>query len=524
MNTEARLGLFPFLRRYGWRLLLLVLLGLINGAGILVLGELRYNPVQDTTITLTAQGFSPKAVTIIPGSTITFRTERGLPFWPASDLHPSHGIYPAFDPKVPVTPTESWSFRFDTEGVWGFHDHLAPEYRGVIRVGKRTTLSSNSLAGKLLTLKHVLVPAERDPDALLAACNEQINSRGAYQECWKETFQSLLAGGTIDEALEVLGTLKNRSIEFASDCHVYAHIIGEEAYWRFRGQPKFAITQDTGNCSFGFYHGFMQEFASHEQTFDRAVAFCKIVKEELHGAADVNVSVFGSNCEHGIGHGLTYKYIIPNWGNEEKVVSLGIADCRSITGIHTMECINGVFGGIAAMYFGLHGYNLSMNMDDPFWLCHKRTPEEQPYCYDSMIPPLYQMADGDFGRVVRYIEAIPVAAGREVAMRHLGAMRGHLALQPDQYDAVLADCRELNDELHPACITGFSSQILHIGTLPDGFDRSMAFCAKMRTDAERLACYDGMGDTIDYLFSEAEKLEYCGKLTEPYAARCAKKR
>lgn len=503
------------------------ILCLMNYVLVQVYTEVSVRPSQTPlTVTLTQEGFSPKIVTLAPGGTITFVTTRPVPFWPASDLHPSHGIYAAFDPKEPLAPNNSWSFTFDTEGVWGFHDHLSPEYKGVIRVARQTRLSSTTWGGKMLMLVRKIFPAERNPDALLAACDAYKSARGAYQECWKKTFETLLASGTIDEALDILGQLKAKNIDFSSDCHVYAHIIGEEAYWRFRGQPKFAINSDTGNCSFGFYHGFMQEFASHEQTFERAVAFCRVVRESLTktSADQINVNVYGSNCEHGIGHGLAYKYIIPNWGDELKVVSLSVADCRSISGINTMECINGVFGGIAAMYFGLHGYNVAMNMEDPFWLCHDRPVEEQSYCYDSMIPPLYQVTGSDFTRTVQYITKIPTTAGREVAMRHLGAMKAHEALRTNEFTEVITACRALNTELHLGCIAGFSSQILHIGIASDAFVRAQAFCTALRPGAERVACYVGLSDTLDYLLSPEEKLKYCDKMEPIYAESCRKPR
>ncbi len=86
------------------------------------------------TITLTKDGFVPDTVTIKKGDTITFKTTTGNMFWPASNLHPSHLLYPEFDPKEPVQPDASWSFTFDKVGKWQFHDHLAPYFTGTITV------------------------------------------------------------------------------------------------------------------------------------------------------------------------------------------------------------------------------------------------------------------------------------------------------------------------------------------------------------------------------------------------------
>lgn len=86
------------------------------------------------TIILTENGFSPDKIKINNGDAIIFKTETGKPFWPASDLHPTHGIYPEFDPLEPVPSEKSYEFVFTKKGTWRFHDHLEPYFRGVIEV------------------------------------------------------------------------------------------------------------------------------------------------------------------------------------------------------------------------------------------------------------------------------------------------------------------------------------------------------------------------------------------------------
>jgi plastocyanin len=53
-------------------------------------------------ITLTELGFVPAEITINKGDTVLFKTTQTADFWPASDLHPTHGIYSEFDPQNPV--------------------------------------------------------------------------------------------------------------------------------------------------------------------------------------------------------------------------------------------------------------------------------------------------------------------------------------------------------------------------------------------------------------------------------------
>lgn len=85
-------------------------------------------------IALTPEGFSSGEVTLKHGDAVKFTAATGNPFWPASDLHPTHGIYPEFDAQEPIEPDKSWTFQFLKTGRWKFHDHLQPISRGVVIV------------------------------------------------------------------------------------------------------------------------------------------------------------------------------------------------------------------------------------------------------------------------------------------------------------------------------------------------------------------------------------------------------
>lgn len=87
-------------------------------------------------ITLKETGFEPREVTILEGSTITFVNETTNPFWPASNLHPTHELYSEFDPLHPLDPGENWSFTFNEAGVYNFHDHIRAYFVGTIHVVK----------------------------------------------------------------------------------------------------------------------------------------------------------------------------------------------------------------------------------------------------------------------------------------------------------------------------------------------------------------------------------------------------
>ena len=91
-------------------------------------------PKDAVIISMRQDEYVPSEITIKKGQTIVFKNESNEWRWPASNLHPTHDIYPEFDPKEPVGTGKSWAFRFDKSGSWSMHDHLAPYITGTITV------------------------------------------------------------------------------------------------------------------------------------------------------------------------------------------------------------------------------------------------------------------------------------------------------------------------------------------------------------------------------------------------------
>ncbi|MBY0539743.1 cupredoxin domain-containing protein [Patescibacteria group bacterium] len=126
------------------------LLALLAGVGLIFFGYQYFSPAPAApraemqssaeipagaiVVTLSKDGYSPDTLSVKVGDTVAFRSVAGELFWPASNLHPSHLVYPEFDPQEPVQSNDVWSFTFTKPGEWKYHDHLAPYYTGVITV------------------------------------------------------------------------------------------------------------------------------------------------------------------------------------------------------------------------------------------------------------------------------------------------------------------------------------------------------------------------------------------------------
>jgi plastocyanin len=88
----------------------------------------------ENVVKITDEGFDPATLTVASGDTVTFENESSDDSWPASDVHPTHQLYPGFDAKKPLLPGDSYSFTFTKAGSWGYHNHLEPDVKGTIVV------------------------------------------------------------------------------------------------------------------------------------------------------------------------------------------------------------------------------------------------------------------------------------------------------------------------------------------------------------------------------------------------------
>jgi len=109
--------------------------------------ESQENQLQ-ATITYTDSGFSPNALTVKMGTVVTFVNNSSEGMWIASANHPIHALYPGssiskcgtvergiiFDACAVVTLGETFQFRFDNIGAWGYHNHGDPRQTGTIIV------------------------------------------------------------------------------------------------------------------------------------------------------------------------------------------------------------------------------------------------------------------------------------------------------------------------------------------------------------------------------------------------------
>jgi len=140
-------------------IIIIIVVALFAAGGIFVLSRgstssprvtdvnIEDTPQAENNIVYSPQGFSPKTITVAQGTTVTFVNSSNRPFWPATNVHPTHTKYPGsdiskcstqkgtfFDACEDIDPGKSYSFTFSEVGEWGFHDHLNPTATGTVVV------------------------------------------------------------------------------------------------------------------------------------------------------------------------------------------------------------------------------------------------------------------------------------------------------------------------------------------------------------------------------------------------------
>lgn len=93
-------------------------------------------PSGDIVVKITNLKFEPETLNIKRGDKVTWVNSESGYAWPASDPHPTHTIFPIFDPQLPMKTGQAWSFTFNETGVFRYHDHLYPSKSGTINVNQ----------------------------------------------------------------------------------------------------------------------------------------------------------------------------------------------------------------------------------------------------------------------------------------------------------------------------------------------------------------------------------------------------
>lgn len=467
-------------------------------AGFYFLFFFNSQEIKDHSIVILESGFSPASLIVRKGDSVTFKTMLQKEFWPASDLHPTHGVYPEFDPKQPILPDSSWTFKFTKEGEWRFHDHLFPAYRGTITVKKY--------------------------DGQAGSATTDCSSTDDKHKCWEDYISSALKTKGLDAAFEVLAGLYSSEPAFASECHGYVHKLGEAAYEKFTEHEDMDLTPKTSYCGYGFYHGFMETLLQSGGNIDQAREFCAYADNKLKShTAKAFIA-----CYHGIGHGAVDGSDPRAWGDPQKIVGPALKLCEEVSDNEKAKnlCGTGVFNGLAIAYSSGQ-FNL-VQKGNPYEVCQlQNTSYFKNACYEEMNTRAMQMAGGDFVKAVKFVQEIKDQNYAKIAIENLSpvAVSGTNSLdvenEADNYDVLISVCRSAGIGLWLPCLGGLVGGLIEHGEPGREYSGSVVLCrSKMLNGEERLFCNQTLVGHANTVYPQEKVKEICDLIDEPDLKNC----
>lgn len=324
-------------------------------------------------VEMTKEGFQPREITVDTQMMINFVNTDTVDHWPASNAHPTHDIYPEFDPTHPVKPGDFWIFRPQRVGTFKYHDHLHPHQRGTLTVIAEQNPSQPSsppswrqgISGFFASLGdsfrtvyrfwwpqtevQTAVPVTYDPMALRLLREEnqydyltRLKESHGLEASWrivKEAYQNQLDAASMNRA------------------HDLAHFVGTLVY-KSQGIEGLSLCDPT--FAFGCYHGFTEAaFANGLEPLQRIAQSCSSL-----GAIG---SGHWASCIHGIGHGIATFY-------DAVELQQSLAACDSLAEGATY-CHDGVF-----MEFSFSAPPSFYQAQNPLYPCSELKPSYQPAC------------------------------------------------------------------------------------------------------------------------------------------------
>ena len=327
------------------------------------------------TVQYTADGrFVPERLDIATGDEVVFVNASDQPVWPASNIHPTHEILPSFDPLEVISPGDSWSYRFNDNGYWRYHNHVEPSQTGLIVSLGGPERDLEPLVAQFSDLSLPAPPETVDGSVLM--------NDAAMLEHFVRNYGPAAA----------VAALKQAELTTGSDCHDAAHVAGRVAYETF-GPAAFVLSGH--ECQAGSMHGAIEALFA-----DRGTS--RLAEDIAAVCSNARNPFLLHQCLHGVGHGLMA------WTTYEIHEALELCDTIGDAGSRG-SCYSGVFmENVVGGLFGLMGNQTEyLRHDDPHFPCNVIAPKYVPDCYFYQTSHMLAVLDGDFAAVARECAQLP---------------------------------------------------------------------------------------------------------------------
>lgn len=489
---------------------------------------LAHHGVEDeAVIQMNENGFKPQKIEIKKGRTVTFKNTGKEDRWPASAIHPTHGVYPGshisdcgaegkksmFDACGNIKPGGSWSFTFEYAGTWRMHDHLDAKLTGVIAVdGELNDGRGDERAAWPGLFRHLDHTVAKAADAVLTFFRELFRREELISENATSIFNDELSLRAYINGYGPMRTIKrlNELQPEFGDCHQQAHEAGRLSYEIYK-EKVFKLC--SAECHAGCYHGAIEAFFGAHGT--------KNLVDNIGLICDSEANPFESHqCFHGIGHGLTA------WSDYEIIEMLKTCDLLSQG---RESCYSGIFmenvvGGLARDEAGKTGKKFDGHFTkylngDPQYPCNAVEEKYRSACYFFQTSRMVQLFGSDFKRIAEECAMVPAqyrglcfeSMGRDIAPHHPGDPAG-----------IVRDCyHAAQDSDRTLCVTGAVNDIIWD---PTGGDEALKFCEFLKDKNEKSACYAALFYRAGQVFaSNKDMAVFCDKAEPAYRKSCPEK-
>lgn len=362
-------------------------------------------------------------------------------------------------------------------------------------------------------------------NALLARC-----ATGADKiSCYSKPLDSLASRGEVRLAMISLKRILDADPAAKGDGHVFAHGIGIAA-----GKSKRDIaslfTQCDESSESGCYHGVLQGYF---------LVANEVGPTQVNGACQ---SFSGPNadrwlrfqCVHGAGHGLTMYY-----GHD---VPQALANCDYMTGDwDRRSCYAGVFmenivnaqkphpAEHASGHEGMHHETASggktpapakkpfkaLDPADPLYPCSIMDARYLAACYEMQTAAILWLNKGDIAATAKTCDTAPKTM-RSICYQSLG--RDISALSYRDHARSIEMCAMGTDKYQPWCYFGLVKSFVNMNAKAD---EGLTFCRTLTGEANKLKCYEAVGEQIGTLRNQpAERSALCEPAEPAFKNAC----
>lgn len=383
---------------------------------------------------------------------------------------------------------------------------------------------------------------EADTIPLAAAARRQCEAVEAAQRqpCYERFLVDLIGTRGVRVAMGTLNALAQQDASIKGEGHVYAHAIGIQA-----GRGRRDVAAQFASCTeilqSGCYHGVIQSYFEGMAAVDtgNVNALCRPF-------ADGRQQWLNFQCAHGMGHGLMMVYrndlplalqgcdlVSDSWIRESCYGGAFMENIVSATVPHHPANRLGAAGDSAKAGGHDHGGGhdhagaapapaalanrppwKALDSLDMHYPCNAVGQRYQTQCYMMQTSIVMRFTNGNVDSSAAMCLTAP-GAMKYVCAQSLGRdivswTRENLAESRDR-------CAVVADEYEPWCHVGVAKNLIDVTSHPaDG----IAYCRQISGDANRLKCFEAVGEQIGNLFADTERRRQACAPTEAYAPAC----